>query len=86
MNAEEADVGDADEGPPLVWPEHDDGPPLRGLGSHVEVGEANAPQIRGQTDQDVPGTVKIGEVDRGPHLTEDPVAEPAKQRQGPPEP
>jgi len=55
VDAEEADVGDADEGPPLAGPEHDDGPPLRGLRRHVEVGEANTAQIGGEADQDVPG-------------------------------
>ena len=54
LDAEEADVGDADESPALIGPEHDDGPAFRGLGGHVKVGETNAPQVGGQTDEDVP--------------------------------
>ena len=54
LHTEEADVGDADEGPALVRPEHNDGPPLRRLCGHIKVGETNAPKIGGQTDQDVP--------------------------------
>lgn len=55
MDAEQGDVGHADEGPLLVGPEHDDGPSLRSLRGHVEIGEADAAQVGGQTDEDVPG-------------------------------
>jgi hypothetical protein len=33
-----------------------------------------------------PSTVKVGEVDRGPHLTEDLVTDPAEESQSPPKP
>lgn len=64
VDAEEGNVGDADEGPFLVGPEHNDGSSLRGLGRNVEVGEANATQVGSQTNEDVPSTVKVGKVDR----------------------
>ena len=54
VDAEKGDIGHADEGPLLVGPEHDDGSSLRGLGRHVKVGEANAPQVGSQADEDVP--------------------------------
>ena len=54
LDREQGDVGHADEGPLLVGPEHDDGASLGGLGRHVEVGEANTTQVRGQTYEDVP--------------------------------
>lgn len=54
VDAEKGNVGHADEGPFLVGPEHDDGSSLRGLGRDVKVGEANAPQVGSQADEDVP--------------------------------
>lgn len=54
VDAEQRDVGHADEGPFLIGPEHDDGSSLRGLGGNVEVGKANASQVGGQTDKNVP--------------------------------
>lgn len=57
VDAEQRNVGHANEGPFLVGPEHDDGSSLRGLGRNVEVGKANAPQVGSQTNEDVPSTV-----------------------------
>lgn len=54
VDAQQGDVGDADEGPLLVGPEHDDGASLGGLGGHVEVGEADATQVGSQANEDVP--------------------------------
>lgn len=57
VDAEEGNVGNPDEGPFLVGPEHDDGSSLRGLGRYVKIGEADAAQIGSQTNEDVPSTV-----------------------------
>lgn len=57
MDTEKVNVGHADESPFLIWPEHDDGSSLWGLSRNVKVGEANAPQVGRQADQDVPSTV-----------------------------
>lgn len=57
VDAEQGDVGHADEGPFLIGPEHDDGSSLRCLSGNVEVGEANASQVGGQTNKNVPGRV-----------------------------
>lgn len=54
VDAQQRDVGHADEGPLFVGPEHDDGASLGGLGGHVEVGEADTAQVGSQTNEDVP--------------------------------
>lgn len=58
VDAEQGDVGHADEGPFLIGPEHDDGSPLRRLGGNVKVGKANASQVGGQTNKNVPVRVE----------------------------
>lgn len=57
VDEEEGHIGDANEGPFFVGPEHDDGTSLRGLSCYVEVGEANAAQVGSQTNEDVPSAV-----------------------------
>ena len=54
VNTEQGDIGHTDEGPFLIGPEHDDGSSLWGLGCNVKVGKANATQVRGQTNEDMP--------------------------------
>lgn len=54
VDAEQGNVGHANEGPFLVGPKHDDGSPLRGLSRNVKVGEANTTQVGSQADEDVP--------------------------------
>lgn len=54
VDAEQGDIGHADEGPLLIGPEHDDGSSLRRLRGNVKVGEANASQVGGQTNKNVP--------------------------------
>lgn len=61
VDTEQGDVGHTDEGPLFVGPEHDDRASLRSLGGDVEVGKANAAQVRGQTYEDVPVGAKRSE-------------------------
>lgn len=85
VGAQEGHVGDPDEGPFLAGPEPDDRALLRDLGGGIEVGKANAAQVGGQADEDVPHTVQVGEVERRQQLTEGSVTDPAEEGQGPPE-
>lgn len=54
VDTEQGNVGDTDEGPLLVGPEHDDGTSLRGLSCHIKVGKAHTTQVGGQANEDVP--------------------------------
>lgn len=58
VDAEQGDIGHADKGPFLIGPEHDDGSSLWGLGGNVKVGKANASQVGGQTNKNVPVRAK----------------------------
>lgn len=59
MNTEKINVGHTNEGPFLVWPEHDDRSTLRSLSCNVKVGEANATQVGSQTNENVPVKAKF---------------------------
>lgn len=54
VDTEQGDIGHTDEGPFLIGPEHDDRSSLRSLSRHIKVGKANATQIGGKANQDVP--------------------------------
>lgn len=54
VDAEQGDIGHADEGPFLIGPEHNDGSSLRRLGGNVKVGKANTSQVGRQTNKNVP--------------------------------
>lgn len=54
VDAEQEDVWHTDEGPFLIGPEHNDGSSLRRLCCNIKVGEANASQVGGQTNKNVP--------------------------------
>lgn len=54
VDAEQEDVRHTDEGPFLIGPEHNDGSSLRRLCCNIKVGEANASQVGGQTNKNVP--------------------------------
>lgn len=58
MDKEEGDIGDTDEGPLFIGPEHDDRSSLRGLRRNIKVGEANTTQIGCQANKNVPGRVR----------------------------
>lgn len=69
-DAQQGDVGYADEGPLLTGPEQDDGALLRCLGRRVEVGEAHAAQVGRQADQNVPARSRRGKsAGQWPRLT-----------------
>lgn len=54
VDTEQEDVRHADEGPFLIGPEHNDGSSLWRLCRNIKVGEANASQVGGQTNKNVP--------------------------------
>lgn len=85
MHAEQGDIWHANEGPFLTGPELDDRTLLGGFCGRIKIGKADTAQVGSQADQDVPCTMKIRKVNRRPHLTENPVADPAQQSQSPPE-
>lgn len=59
VDTQQGNIGDANKGPFLVGPKHDDGASLGGLGRNVEVGKADTAQIRRQTNEDVPEGTRI---------------------------
>lgn len=59
VDTQQGNVGYANEGPFFIGPKHDDGASLGGLGRNVKVGEADTPQIRSQTNEDVPVGTRI---------------------------
>lgn len=59
MHKEEGNVGDANEGPFLIGPEHNYWTSLRGLARNVKVGEADTTQVGSQTNEDVPARMTV---------------------------
>lgn len=59
VDTQQGNVRYTNEGPFFVGPKHDDGASLGGLGRNVKVGEADTPQIRSQTNEDVPVGTRI---------------------------
>lgn len=50
MDAKQGNIGNTNESPFLIGPEHDDGSALWSLGRNIKVGEANATQVGSKTD------------------------------------